>query len=72
MWRARAPDRVQVKLLKAASERFDLRPLAIHVNYLISLASLGAAVRAKQIAAFRGELERAAAIGADDPCAWSS
>ena len=58
MWRARAPDPVQVTLLKAARERFDLRPLAIHVNYLINLASLDAAVRAKQIAAFRGELDR--------------
>jgi len=65
MWRARAPDPVQVTLLKAARERFDLRPLAIHVNYLINLASLDATVRANSIAAFRGELERAAAIGAE-------
>ncbi len=65
MWRARAPDPVQVRLLKAARERFDLRPLAIHANYLINLASLNPAVRANSIAAFRGELERAMAIGAE-------
>jgi deoxyribonuclease IV len=65
MWRARAPDPAQVRLLKAARERFDLRPLAIHANYLINLASLDPAVRANSIAAFRGELERAAAIGAE-------
>jgi deoxyribonuclease-4 len=65
MWRARVPDPVQVKLLKAARERFDLRPLSIHANYLINLASLDPAVRTNSIAAFRGELERAQAIGAE-------
>ncbi|MBV9743009.1 MAG: deoxyribonuclease IV [Acidobacteriia bacterium] len=65
MWRARAPDAEQVKLLQAARERFDLHPLAIHVNYLINLASRDETIRAKSIAAFRGELERAAAIGAE-------
>jgi len=65
MWRARTPDAGQVKLLKAARERFDLHPLAIHVNYLINLASADPLIRAKSIAAFRGELERAAVIGAE-------
>jgi deoxyribonuclease-4 len=65
MWRARMPDPHQVKLLKAARERYDLHPLAIHVNYLINLASLDPTIRAKSIAAFRGELERAAVIGAE-------
>jgi len=65
MWSARTPDPVQVRLLRAARERFDLHPLAIHVNYLVNLASLGAEVRAKSIAAFRAELERAEAIGAE-------
>jgi deoxyribonuclease-4 len=65
MWRARAPDPEQVKRLRSARKKFDLRPLAIHVNYLINLASNDATVRANSIAAFRGELERAAAIGAE-------
>jgi deoxyribonuclease-4 len=65
MWRARAPDAGQVKLLKAARRRFDLNPLVIHVSYLVNLASADAVIRAKSIAAFRGELERAAAIGAE-------
>jgi deoxyribonuclease-4 len=65
MWRAGTPDAAQVKLLKAARERFDLSPLAIHVNYLINLASIDPEIRAKSITAFRGELERAAVIGAD-------
>ena len=65
MWRARAPDPAQVKLLNAARRRFDLNPLVIHVSYLVTLASAGPVIRAKSIAAFRGELERAAAIGAE-------
>jgi deoxyribonuclease IV len=65
MWRARPLDALQVKLLKAARERFALEPLAIHVNYLINLASDDPAIRAKSIDGFRGELERAAAIGAE-------
>src|ERR1019366_2057120 len=65
MWRARMPDPGQVKLLKAARRRFDLNPLVIHVSYLVTLASADPVIRAKSIAAFRGKLERAAAIGAE-------
>src|ERR1051326_1931027 len=65
MWRSRAADPAQIRLLQAARERFDLNPLAIHVNYLVNLASLDPVIRAKSIDAFRAELERAAAIGAD-------
>jgi len=65
MWRASPPDRREVRLLKAARERFDLFPLAIHVNYLVNLAALDPVVRARSIAAFRGEIKRAVAIGAE-------
>jgi deoxyribonuclease-4 len=65
MWCARMPDPGQIKLLKAARRRFDLNPLVIHVSYLVNLASADPVIRAKSIAAFRGELERAAAIGAE-------
>jgi deoxyribonuclease IV len=65
MWRARSADPQQVKLLRAVRERHDLSPLAIHVNYLVNLASLDPTIRAKSIACFRGEVERADAIGAE-------
>jgi deoxyribonuclease-4 len=65
MWRSRPADALQVKQLKAARERLDLRPLAIHVNYLVNLASLDPTIRARSIACFRAELERAVAIGAE-------
>jgi deoxyribonuclease-4 len=65
MWRAKSADAQQIRLLQAAREKHDLRPLAIHVNYLVNLASLDPTIRAKSIACFRGEIERAAAIGAE-------
>lgn len=65
MWRARAPEPAQIKALQGVRERCDLRPLAIHVNYLVNLASLDPTIRAKSIACFRGEVERASAIGAE-------
>ncbi len=65
MWKARSPDPEQVSLLRAARDRFDLHPLAIHVNYLINLASADPVIRGKSIEAFRGELERAHVLGAD-------
>ena len=65
MWRSRRPDPEQVRLLQEVRRQFDLRPMAIHANYLINLASFDPVIRAKSIEAFRGELDRAAAIGAE-------
>jgi deoxyribonuclease IV len=65
MWRASTPDPADVQLLRRARRALDLKPLVIHDNYLINLASIDPAIRSKSILAFRGELERAAAIGAE-------
>lgn len=65
MWRAGVPDPYDVRRLRAARERHDLHPLVIHDNYLINLASCDEGLRAKSVAAFRGEIERALAIGAE-------
>ena len=65
MWRARPVDPEQATLLRAARERWDLHPLVVHVSYLVNLATPDLSIRAQSVAAFRGELERAAAIGAD-------
>lgn len=43
----------------------DLTPLVIHVNYLVNLAAVKPDVYAKSITAFRGEVERALALGAE-------
>ncbi len=65
MWRAGSPDPLQVSKLKDARERFDLTPLVIHDNYLINLAAEDPKIRGLSISAFRGEVERALAIGAE-------
>ncbi len=65
MWRAGVPDPIDVKRFRDARARFDLAPLAIHVNYLVNLAALDPVIREKSIASFRGELDRAAIIGAE-------
>lgn len=65
MWRASMPDPAEAARMKATRKQLDLTPLAIHVSYLINLASLDEVIRAKSIAGFRGELDRAMAIGAD-------
>ena len=46
-------------------ERYDLKPLVIHANYLVNLAGGNPEFHRKSIAAFRGELERAIALCAD-------
>ncbi len=65
MWRAVARAENDIRLLKLARERLDLYPLVIHDNYLINLASCSESLRAQSTAAFRGEIERALAIGAE-------
>ncbi|MCU1258387.1 MAG: Endonuclease, partial [Bryobacterales bacterium] len=65
MWRASIPNPVDIAKFRKAREQFDLYPLAIHVSYLINLATLDPVIREKSIAGFRGELERAVAIGAE-------
>ena len=54
-----------IAAFESAREKYDLTPLVIHDNYLINLASAHEKVRALSIEAFRGELTRAIAIGAE-------
>ena len=64
-WKASTPRASDIELLKRARTKHDLTPLVVHDNYLINLASAHEETRTKSIAAFRGEIERAAAIGAE-------
>jgi deoxyribonuclease-4 len=65
MWRAGRPDPAQVEALQAIRRKHAIHPLVVHVNYLVNLASRDPEIRAKSIAAFRGELDRAAIVGAE-------
>ena len=45
--------------------QYDLKPLVVHTNYLVNLASVTETFLKKSIEAFRGELERGLALCAD-------
>jgi len=64
-WQPYVHSRPQCVEMARLREKYDLKPLAIHVNYLVNLASTTSHFLAKSIAAFRGELERALALGAE-------
>lgn len=65
MWRAGPVPAASALALRKLREANDLWPLVIHDSYLINLGSRDAVIRPKSIAAFRGEIERALAIGAE-------
>jgi deoxyribonuclease-4 len=64
-WRAIGPTPADCEVFQEIRHRHDLSPVAIHDNYLINLASRDSLLRERSIAAFRGELERAVALGVD-------
>ena len=51
--------------MRRLREKYDLKPLVIHASYLLNLAGGNSGFYAKTIAAFRGEVERALALGAE-------
>ena len=65
MWRAGTPDPARVRAFQAIRRQHGIHPLVVHTGYLVNLASRDPQVRARSIAAFRGELERAATVGAE-------
>jgi deoxyribonuclease-4 len=65
MWRAGTPDPLEIEALQAIRREHGIDPLAVHVNYLVNLASRDPEIRAKSIVTFRGELDRAAKVGAE-------
>jgi deoxyribonuclease IV len=64
-WQPYSLGRGQCEAMKRLRQRYDLMPLVIHSNYLINLAGTNTPFLRKSIEAFRGELERALALGAE-------
>src|SRR6202142_802414 len=64
-WRPYSLARPQCQSMNQLRQKYDLKPLVIHCNYLINLSGANDHFRQKSIAAFRGELERGAALCAD-------
>src|SRR5438270_3490942 len=57
--------RAQCEQMSGLRDKYDLKPLVIHTNYLVNLASTTRAFLKKSIEAFRGEIERALALCAE-------
>ena len=57
--------RPQCEQMSRLRERYGLKPLVIHTNYLVNLASTTEAFLKKSITAFRGEMERGLALAAE-------
>ncbi len=65
MWRPTQIKPADAAKMKALRDKHDVGPAVIHASYLINLCSQTEAVRKNSIAAFRGEVERALALGSE-------
>jgi deoxyribonuclease-4 len=65
MWRAPKVDPKQAARMREQRAKLDVGPLVIHTSYLVNLCSQTEEVREKSVVAFRGEIERALAFGAE-------
>jgi len=65
MWRPAQLPSLHCDQMRALRQQYDCFPLVIHTSYLVNLSSQSDVVRQKSIAAFRLEIERALALGAE-------
>ena len=65
MWKAAPVKAVDAAKMRDLRAKHDVGPVAIHASYLINLCSQTESVRANSLAAFRGEVERGLALGAE-------
>lgn len=64
MWRPYQLAKSQCDEMVRLKEKYGIAPLVIHTSYLVNLASVTQEFLNKSIAAFRGEVERGLALGA--------
>ncbi len=65
MWRASKISAEQAQQTRAARAELNIGPLVIHTSYLVNVCSQTDDVRQKSVLCFRGEIERALALGAE-------
>ncbi|MGB6744183.1 MAG: deoxyribonuclease IV [Terracidiphilus sp.] len=65
MWRVPKVDPKQAERMRELRAKLDVGPLAIHTSYLVNVCSQSSETREKSVGAFRGEIERALAFGAE-------
>jgi deoxyribonuclease-4 len=64
-WKAAPVKPEDAAKMRALRAEHDVNPVAIHASYLINLCSQTESVRANSMDGFRGEVERALALGAE-------
>ncbi|MDQ2835492.1 MAG: deoxyribonuclease IV [Acidobacteriota bacterium] len=64
-WRAAAVTPEEARKMRELRAKHDVGPVSFHASYLINLCSQTESIRTSSIAAFRGEVERALALGAE-------
>jgi len=73
-WKAAPVKPEDAQKMRELRAEFDVNPVSIHASYLINLCSQTESVRENSIGAFRGEIERALALGAESlvlhPGSW--
>lgn len=65
MWKAAPVKPEEAAKMRDLRARHDIGPVSIHASYLINLCSQTESVRVNSTASFRGEVERALALGAE-------
>jgi deoxyribonuclease-4 len=65
MWRAPKVDPKQAARMRELRAKLDVGPLVVHTSYLVNVCSQSSETREKSVDAFRGEIERALAFGAE-------
>jgi deoxyribonuclease-4 len=65
MWKAPKVAPEQSERMRELRAKYNIGPLVVHTSYLVNVCSQNEDVRQKSIAAFRGEIERALALGAE-------
>jgi deoxyribonuclease-4 len=65
VWRAPKVDPKQAERMKELRAALDVSPLVVHTSYLVNVCSQTSEVREKSVEAFRREIERALAFGAE-------
>src|SRR3954470_2376547 len=64
MWRASSPAISQCVEFQRLAHLYDIDPVVIHTSYLVNMCSKTPEFLEKSVAAFRGEVQRAIALGA--------
>jgi deoxyribonuclease-4 len=64
-WKPYALTAAQCQGMARLRRRYGLQPLVIHVNYLVNLAGSSVEFHLRSVETFRGEVERALALGAE-------